>query len=84
MTSRTSLNLFPMKQSSGEDEKAERNPIGAPIGAKRPREHRERAAAAEGDTTSRLQSPDRSEVKSERSHCQNNVDNQNTWLNQVH
>lgn len=87
LTSAKSLDLFPLKRPSVEDDEAETNQIGAAIGAKRPREYREgpeAAETAEDDTTLRLQPPDRSEVKSERINCQNKVDNQKTWHNQVH
>ncbi|KAG6576733.1 Heat stress transcription factor B-2b, partial [Cucurbita argyrosperma subsp. sororia] len=67
LTPAESLDLFPVKRPSGEDEAAKTNQIGAAIGAKRPREYREWATEiAEDDTTLRLQPPDRSEVKSER------------------
>lgn len=85
LTPAKSLDLFPVKRPSGEDEAGKTNQIGAAIGAKRPREYREWATEiAEDDTTLRLQPPDRSEVKSERVNCHKKVDDQKTWRNQVH
>lgn len=64
LTSVKSLDLFPVKRRSGEDEtaeatEAETNQIAAAIRSKRLRSD----AAAENDTTLRLQPPDRAEVK---------------------
>lgn len=85
LTSAKSLDLFPVKRASGEDETAEAEEEETnQIGAKRPREYREVATeTAEDDTALRLQPPDRSEVLSERINCQKKVD-QKTWHNQVH
>ncbi|XP_038892003.1 heat stress transcription factor B-2b-like [Benincasa hispida] len=86
LTSAKSLDLFPVKRSSDEVEAAEaKEEETNQIGPKRPRECKERATeTAEDDTTLRLQPPDRSEVKSERINCQNKVDDEKTWHNQVH
>ena len=85
LASAKSLDLFPVKRRSEEDEAAEATEAETyQIGAKRPREYREGPEAAEDDTTLRLQPPERPKVKSDRIICEQKVDNEKTWHNQVH